>query len=390
MVILLPRLPGPAADTLLDRFFEDGPANWTGFDPYNLPEAVRYAPTGGSRMSPEQLDEVRKALLQIARTNGLGAHAARLSFAGFDAEMGAAIGEMPLLASGEALRDDVWTFIGVTLVPDVVHWRFGAARERYLGGVRNTFQRLWLRAKALDRGAEHPQRWGLLDELTEDAVVQITERPSIGGDPTLARAVAEAWLRARIHHGKGAMESIMRRAILRVRIWNEIRSLADLRSDLLALTLDEAFGLPAGDTQRRAPQTALPPARSKGAPHLSDTEGDEPGRRPVNRATGETVEVSNAIRRAASRIAKVAKQRRLISPESAAALTVLGEGQRDLTRSERNAVLHLLWPMRSAALLPEEVALVLRAVSTEGEHITDPTDERQNVRENISAKFAVD
>ncbi|MDE2663822.1 MAG: hypothetical protein OXI39_12570 [Gemmatimonadota bacterium] len=314
-------------------------------------------------MDPEQLDEVREALLQIARTNGLGAHAEGPSFSRFDAATGAAMGEMPLLESGEALRDDVWTFIGVTLLPDVVHWRFGEARERYLGGVRNTFQRLWLRAKALDRGAEHPQRWGLLEELTEDALVQITERPSIGGDPTLARAVAEAWLRARNHHGRRAMESIMRRAILRVRIWNEIRSLADLPSDLLAPTLDEAFGLPARDEQNRKSRAGLHRGQTEGASLPSDPETDEPDRRPTNQATGEPVESSNAIRRAASRIADVAKRRRLISPKSTAALTVLMEGQRELTRSERNAVLHLLWRMSAAALLPEEVAVVLPKVS---------------------------
>ena len=50
-----------------------------------------------------------------------------------------------------------------------------------------------MRARALDRGEQHPRRWQLLEELTEDALVQITERPSIGADPVLARAIAEAW-----------------------------------------------------------------------------------------------------------------------------------------------------------------------------------------------------
>ena len=244
MVTLLPRLPGPAADNLLRSFLENEPAAWTGFDPDNLPEAVHYAPTGGSKADRNDLLSLRKTVEEAARAHGFGAPGSRAYSARFDAELSASLAKMPLLSSGETLRDDFWTFVGVTLAPDVVHWRFGAARARYLGGIRNTFQRLWLRAQALDRGGRHPRRWQLLEALTEDALVQITERPSIGADSVLARAVAEAWLRARKHHGKGAMEPIMRQAVLRVRVWNEIRSLADLPTDALASVLDGAFGLP--------------------------------------------------------------------------------------------------------------------------------------------------
>ena len=222
---------------------EDGPDKWVGFDPSELPEAVRFAATGGSRAERDHLLSLRKTVEEAARAHGFGVPGNRASHARFDTELGASFAEMSLLSSGEALRNDFWTFVGTSLAPDVVYWRFGAARARYLGGVRNTFQRLWLRARALDRGKQHPRRWQLLEALTEDALVQITERPSIGADPVLARAVAEAWLRARRHHGKGAMEPIMRRAALRVRIWNEIRSLADLPTDALAGVLDRAFGL---------------------------------------------------------------------------------------------------------------------------------------------------
>lgn len=347
MVILLPRLSGPVAADLLDRFLGEGLTAWAGFDPDDLPEAVRFAATGGSRIGRKQLLELREAITQVARENGFGSDDSRISHARFDAEMSAVIADMPPLAGGEALRDDSWTFIGVALAPDVVHWRFGKARERYLGGVRNTFQRLWLRARALDRGTKHPARWELLEKLTEDALVQITERPSIGGDPILARAVAEAWLRASAHHGSAAMEPIMRRAILRVRIWNEIRSLSDLPPDMLVRILDGAFGLPADDSQERAAveELAPPSDRSRRQANPPSTEPDDP---------------VSAISHAASRIRTVAKQRRWLSPKSTAALTVLEEGQRDLARSECNALLHLLWRMRAAALLSDDVALVLQ------------------------------
>lgn len=343
MIILLPRLPGPAAEGLIDRFMADGPNDWPGFDPDNLPEAVRFAATGGSRATRGYLVELRSAVLETARANGFGTSRSRTSHASFDAQLGPLLAEMPLLASGEALRDDFWTFVGVSLAPDVVRWRFREARERYLGGVRNTFQRLWLRARALDRGEQHSQRWQLLEELTEDALVQITERPSIGADTVLAGAVAEAWVRAAIHHGKSAMEPIMRRAALRVRIWNEIRSLADLPAETLARVLDGAFGLPGGGQPDSAGGDPRP--QSNGSPR--DTRADS----------------IRARAHAARRILEEATRRHWISPRSMAGLAKLGEDRYDLSRSERNALAYLLGRMRKVPELTEEVALLAQALS---------------------------
>lgn len=240
---LLPRLPSPACDDLVRRFLEDGPGGWAGFNPNNFPDQVRFAATGGTPVSGAALECMRHDIVAIADRHGFGRRFARSTLAGFDAETSAFLVQSELFTTGEALRDDVWAFVAAVAVPDVVHWRFGNSAERYSGGIRNTFQRLWMRGRALDRGESHGERWKLLEELTEDALVQITERPSIGGDSVLALAVAEAWLRAARHHGKPAMEDIMRRAILRIRIRNEIRSLADLPTADLAGLLDKMFGV---------------------------------------------------------------------------------------------------------------------------------------------------
>lgn len=243
MVLLLPRLSGPAADDLLEAFRITGPDGWAGFDSRSLPGAVRYAATGGARATADQLLGLRNTILNAARSSGYGEAGGRSDLAGFDADLSSILTQEKILSSGEALRDDFWTFVGVVLAPDIVHWRFGTARKRYLGGVRNTYQRMWVRGQALDRGGDHPDRWRLLRELTEDALVQITERPSIGADRILAQAIGEAWVRAADFHGRNAMEQIMRRAVLQVRIRNEIRSLADLPGQQLAKFLDGAFGV---------------------------------------------------------------------------------------------------------------------------------------------------
>ena len=192
-------------------------------------------------MSPKELIDLRKGIKSIAVSCGFGNGSGKRQHARFDSDASAWLAENEIFASGEGLRDDVWTFIGVAMAPDIVYWRFGAARERYLGGVRNAFQRLWMRGLILDRGSSAPGRWKLLQSLTEDALVQITERPSIGGDPILARQVAEAWVRAAERYGKGRMEPIMRHATLRIRIQNEIRSLSSLTPSNLGRILDSFF-----------------------------------------------------------------------------------------------------------------------------------------------------
>lgn len=323
---LLPRLPGPACDELVRSFLDYGPSGWVGFRPGDLPDQVRYAATGGTPVPAASLAALREKFVEIAQKHGFGREGGRQSHAGFDAETAAWFAQSELFRSGESLRDDVWSFVAAVVAPDIVHWRFGRSAERYCGGVRNTFQRLWMRGRALDRGAGHPERWRLLEELTEDALVQITERPSIGGDPVLALAVAEAWLRAARHHGRAAMEDIMRRAILRIRVRNEIRSLADLPPDDLASFLDKLFGVPEGS--------------------LGEAE-------PLLRGV--------SLAEAARNVRQEAGRRGWLSPRSQSALENLAAGHAALDRGERNALDYLLGRLSEAGVLGDDIA-GLRAV----------------------------
>ena len=244
-LVLLPRLPVPAARLLLEESFEgqrDGQEpSFPPFDWSDLPEQVRFAPTGGRRATAEQMHQLRDDVVKLASDAGRQTAARTGDLALFDSEIAAYLREQELFSTGEALRDDVWAFVGVVLAPDIVWWRFGKSRERYLGGVRNTFQRLWHRGRVLDRGEHSARRWGLVDGLTEDAFVQIMERPSLGANPKLARGLAEAWIRAAERFGRGPMEPLMRHATVQVRIQNEIRSLSWLPDADLAHVIDQAF-----------------------------------------------------------------------------------------------------------------------------------------------------
>jgi hypothetical protein len=241
-VTLLPRLPGPSAERQLDLLFAGDVLRWNGYDPDAHPDGVRFGATGGTTISSVRLHDFRNSLVEVATASGFP-DSSRAQNAAFDTALAGWIHSHQELHSGEALRDDVWTYVGVVMAPDIVHWRFGPSRERYLGGVRNTFQRVWLRARALDRGEGSDDRWGLLRELTEDALVAITERPAIGADSVLAKELAEGWVRAAGRVGRTRMEPIMRLATIRLRIRNEIQSLSTLRAAELSATVDEFFGI---------------------------------------------------------------------------------------------------------------------------------------------------
>ncbi|PAK90583.1 hypothetical protein B8X02_16110 [Stenotrophomonas rhizophila] len=166
----------------------------------------------------------------------------------FDRDAAIVLGECSILMSGEALRDDVWAYLATVLLPDVVRWRFGKApAERFSGGVRNTFQRLWMRAWALDLGEGNLERWTLLRGLSEDAHVAIFERPSVGGNAILAKACAMEWLRVSQEIGRSAMEEVMRRAIKVLRLKHQVIDISVLSEEEVRENVREAFALAVSD-----------------------------------------------------------------------------------------------------------------------------------------------
>ena len=241
-VILLPRLGRIAVDQVLDDNFEDMKPSSSLDMLRQTPGAMSYAASGGTPLKKDNLTEIRHMLVGAAKANGFPARGSTIDRAQFDTDLAKRLGENPLFKPPEALRDDVWAFLATVVAPDVIKWRFGtASRERYHGGVRNAFQRLWMRAWSLDRGAGAEDRWGLIRDLTEDAFGQIVERPSIGGDHRLALALAEGWVRMSESAGRGAMEAIMRRAVIAFRLQNQIQVLSALEDEELSAAVDLAF-----------------------------------------------------------------------------------------------------------------------------------------------------
>ena len=239
MTFLLPRLSRLGVSSILSMHSPGAPPALDAATAFSThAERISFAASGGNK-SQNQAFSIGLDLRSIATRCGFPS---RLSKAEFDRLAAIYLAQHPALQAGEALRNDVWAFIATVVAPDLVAWRFpDAGPERYDGGVRNTFQRLWLRAKALDRGPTHPERWALVNAMPEDAVVQIVERPSLGGRPRVALGLAEAWQEMTKTTPLGLQEDLMRTATKILRLQNEIIDLQYLQDDDLAATACAAF-----------------------------------------------------------------------------------------------------------------------------------------------------
>lgn len=203
---------------------------------------IWYAPSGGS-VSPELVKEIQAEMTAIAIRYGYPDRASDKQKSSFDSAAAKWLSGHPQLASPELLRDDVWAFQTCVILQELVIWRYSAQqRARFAGGVRNAFQRLWMRGRTLDLGEEAgSRRWDLLEGLSEDAMVQIFERPSIASVPPFARAIAEGWLTTADRIGRERMEDVMRRATKLLRLRNQIIDLSFLTPEDLAAEILQAF-----------------------------------------------------------------------------------------------------------------------------------------------------
>jgi hypothetical protein len=153
------------------------------------------APTGGVPAGPQILAHLAKQVRTCAEMYGYPDTVGDARHVGFDRSTGALLREVMEIAPAEAAEPDVWTYMAVSLIPDVVFWRFGLGNdERWLGTgiVRHTFARLWWQAHVLRIVHDGVPDYTLANSLPENELNQIFERRSIGGNPPLARALARA------------------------------------------------------------------------------------------------------------------------------------------------------------------------------------------------------
>lgn len=206
-----------------------------------------YSPVGGNRVKTENLLELRRVVTSIA--TGCGYPDRGEGLAGlrrFDVEAARALHAKMNLSPNEASRDGVWEFMTCILFPDIVRWRFpgaeaGTTEERFLGGVRNTLQRLWWRAHILE-DVEGFERYGILDRLGEDEIVQLMERPGVRASRRLSAALCREFVKATEEHPDLQRMQLMREAQKRVIRYLPFLSFDSLEAESMDALVARIFG----------------------------------------------------------------------------------------------------------------------------------------------------
>lgn len=168
--------------------------------PFHRPN-TEYAATGGVRVSDDELVKLRNKCIELARDHGFPEDNDRDQVRQFEFELTKVLVGLEIIPA-EAARDEVWQYMTCVLVPDVVGWRWrsssgSTSEERYLGGIRNALQRLYVRGLLL-RYETSGEPWRFIDpnsplRLGEDQVVQIVERTALSGHRDLCHAILRTW-----------------------------------------------------------------------------------------------------------------------------------------------------------------------------------------------------
>lgn len=259
MTLLIPQIPSGVAEALLSELALARPEDLDPRDDFRYSQAITQ-PTGGLPISDDLLKQLREAIVISARKFGFPS-ARPSSFLDFELEVAEALAQWaPLwsaqgVPSGEALRNDCWTFITVVVLPDVALWRWPAKgdegspgsrswRGRMVGGTRNAFQRIFRRVMCLDRGEGHPDRWGLIRRLQEDDFSAILERPGLSSNRDIAVCLGEEYLamKDRLGHLTAAVrQDVYRQATKAIRAYSVVQPLDLMTSENRAGLIQAAF-----------------------------------------------------------------------------------------------------------------------------------------------------
>ena len=259
MTLLIPQIPSSVAEALLPELALGSPEDLDPGDEFRYSQAVTQ-PTGGLPITDILLRQLREPIVTSARKHGFPG-SRPTSFLDFELEVAEALAEWSPLwkaqgkPSGEALRNDCWTFITVVVLPDVALWRWPAKsdedrpgsrswRGRMLGGTRNTFQRIFRRVMCLDRGVDHPDRWGLIRRLQEDDFSAILERPGLSSNREIAVCLGEEYLAMKQRLSQltaGVRQDIYRQATKAIRAYGVVQPLDLMSAENRARLIQDAF-----------------------------------------------------------------------------------------------------------------------------------------------------
>lgn len=177
-----------------------------------------YYPLARQRAGSDELMSLRLKIVGIAEEFGFPSAVSSKFLVDFDRAVGPEIHAQMAIMPSDASSIDVWNFINTAVVPDVVLWRYGRfnvqnkkwniSEDRLFDMTRTTMGRLWWRVHLL--GPE------LASQLGEDEVVNLLEKPRIGGYPLLARVMGERLIAFAAESNTGRRMELFRDATKRL------------------------------------------------------------------------------------------------------------------------------------------------------------------------------
>jgi hypothetical protein len=212
---------------------------------------VIYSPTGGNKIPLADLRDLAQRIRRKAEASGYpDTERTERGRRDFDYAVAELLHARLQISVHEASKKAVWEFLTCILVPDVVRWRFwredSATRQtRFVGGVKNTFRRLWRRAFVLyDPDSHNP--YALMRFLLEDELVQIIERPQLSASRVLARSTVIAFRNSLARYSEVKREDLFRDAQKRLIRVMPIMCFEALDESLLERFLESIFDEAAG------------------------------------------------------------------------------------------------------------------------------------------------
>ncbi len=245
-MLLYPRLPLTVARKVATEYSSQSIEHLLNLSGVNHP-TISYSPTGGNRVTESYLQEIYKRMRDTACNYGYPRPVDDLRARGFDASSGQILHEMMDVTPAEASNQGIWAFASCIMWPDIVRWRFpgntdGTSQDRFIGGRRNTFGRVWWRAYIL-RQPDKENPYEMLTFLGEDELVQITERPSLAGSSSLVKEICRTFLDITNQSSSGMPRSrlLLRDVMKRLRRLLPMTSFDALDERTLTYVIDEVF-----------------------------------------------------------------------------------------------------------------------------------------------------
>lgn len=236
---LYPRLDSMRALQLYEEFIEMSLAELKDRSELEHPNAAPGA-AGGMPVPLSQLARLRADLREICSEFGYPRELSNRSQAEFDRVCGTYLYENMGIVPGDAAEQGVWSFLTLTVVPELGPWRFPArSRNRILGHRRNVLRRLWQRAHVL--GPDLTEVPALNTPLAEDDFFQIMERATVSKNSRLARAVRNGMWRFEQEFPGVNRNKALRKAIIIIRAERTYISVHALSTPELESRVDVAF-----------------------------------------------------------------------------------------------------------------------------------------------------